>query len=295
VVAFNGDKQMNKMENCVDVNQMYSIGEVAKICNVSRKTLRFYEQLGLITPDYVCLENGYRYYTEKTMNLIPVIKYYKQMGFKLQEMGNVQNTGDYFYQETNFLAKLSELKREEQRIRNSYTAVSDWLGLLREGSIAIENQLSNVNVKYLDRESYVFMEQDFCYNYMDAVINIPWVNYLEEQGCEITGPVILHFENCEEKMHCKSRKMKVMQKPVSIANSETPLTFFGGQMFLSSYYLGDPSNVCQQYQKMLEWAKANDYRCSDEVYERYVIDYWSTMNADNFVTELLIPAEKLRK
>lgn len=138
MVAFNGDKQMNKMENCVDVNQMYSIGEVAKICNVSRKTLRFYEQLGLITPDYVCLENGYRYYTEKTMNLIPVIKYYKQMGFKLQEMGNVQNTGDYFYQETNFLTKLSALKREEQRISNSYTAVSDWLGLLREGAVAAE-------------------------------------------------------------------------------------------------------------------------------------------------------------
>lgn len=66
-------------------------------------------------------------------------------------------------------------------------------------------------------------------------------------------------------------------------------------MFLSSYYLGDPAEICQQYKKMLLWAKEHDYQCSDEVYERYVIDYWSTMNVDNFVIELLIPAEKNRK
>ncbi|MFD1902170.1 hypothetical protein GQR36_23155 [Enterococcus termitis] len=43
---------------------------------------------------------------------------------------------------------------------------------------------------------------------------------------------------------------------------------------------------------MLLWADEHEYRCSDEVYERYVIDYWSTMNVNNFVIELLIPAEK---
>ena len=28
----------------------YSIGEVSRICNVSKKTLRFYDKIGLISP-----------------------------------------------------------------------------------------------------------------------------------------------------------------------------------------------------------------------------------------------------
>ncbi|WP_348922599.1 MerR family transcriptional regulator [Enterococcus rotai] len=284
---------MNNTKICKKTNQMYSIGEVAKLCNVSRKTLRFYEQLGLLKPDHVSVENGYRYYTEETMNSIPVIKYYKQMGFKLQEMKGVQQTGDYFYQENIFLTKLEELKLEERRILNSYTAVSDWLGLIREGTLASENRIQSVNVKYFEQENYVFLEQEFRHNYMDAVINIPWVNYLEEQNCAITGPVILRFEDCEAgDFQCS--KMMIMQKPISIPNPKMPKRMIGGQMFLSSYHIGDLTNLAQQYKKMQSWAKENNYRCKNEVYQRYVIDYWSTMNVDNFVVELLIPAEKIR-
>lgn len=64
----------------------FSIGEVSKICNVSRKALRYYDQIGLISPDYINEENGYRYYSEDTLLYVPVLKYYKQMGFKLEEM-----------------------------------------------------------------------------------------------------------------------------------------------------------------------------------------------------------------
>ena len=31
-------------------------------------------------------ENGYRYYTLDTILRIPILKYYKQMGFRLEEM-----------------------------------------------------------------------------------------------------------------------------------------------------------------------------------------------------------------
>ncbi len=63
----------------------YSIGEVSKICNISRKALRYYDEIGLVSPDKIC-ENNYRYYSRQNMLLVPVIRYYKQMGFKLEEM-----------------------------------------------------------------------------------------------------------------------------------------------------------------------------------------------------------------
>ena len=64
--------------------QQYSIGEMSQLCNVSKKALRFYDKIGLISSlrhDY----NNYRLYTHDELLMVPVLKYYKQMGFKLDE------------------------------------------------------------------------------------------------------------------------------------------------------------------------------------------------------------------
>lgn len=42
---------------------MLSIGEFSKICQVSAKTLRYYDEIGLLRPEEINPENGYRYYS----------------------------------------------------------------------------------------------------------------------------------------------------------------------------------------------------------------------------------------
>lgn len=284
------------MDNCATKceKDLYTIGEVSKECKVSKKTLRFYEQLGIILPDKVCPENGYRYYSRDTMNLIPIIKYYKQMGFKLQEMSGVQASGSYFYHEYNFVNKLDELKKEEQEIKNRYTAVYDWHDLLREGTMAIENQIQDVSIKYLDKTLYYGLEQDFSYDYKEAVINIPWVNYLEENNCAITGPVILNFPSYEKKKAGEKQKAWIIQQPVGLFNPNVNQKEFGGMMYASLYHLGDPATIAEKYTKVEEWARQHEYICGPECYERYVIDYWATRETNKFVTEILIPISKVK-
>ncbi|MBW2186274.1 MAG: MerR family transcriptional regulator [Deltaproteobacteria bacterium] len=63
----------------------YSIGEVSKNCNISTKALRYYDKLGLIKSKRDDI-NNYRYYSKEALLAVPVIKYYKQMGFTLEEM-----------------------------------------------------------------------------------------------------------------------------------------------------------------------------------------------------------------
>lgn len=62
---------------------LLSIGELAGICDVSVKTLRFYDETGLITPVYVNPENNYRYYSTWQINRILTIKELKKIGFTL--------------------------------------------------------------------------------------------------------------------------------------------------------------------------------------------------------------------
>ena len=45
------------------MENLFSIGEVARYQNISKQTLIFYDKIGLFRPAYVDPHNGYRYYS----------------------------------------------------------------------------------------------------------------------------------------------------------------------------------------------------------------------------------------
>ncbi|BBP61652.1 MerR family transcriptional regulator [Pseudomonas sp. St316] len=61
------------------------IGELAQACAVSRDTLRFYEQRGLIAAQRSA--NGYRHYPADMVQLVLYIKTAQRLGFTLGEIG----------------------------------------------------------------------------------------------------------------------------------------------------------------------------------------------------------------
>lgn len=272
--------------------QLFTIGQVSRECHISKKALRFYEEIGVVIPDRICPVNGYRYYTRDTMNLIPVIKYYKQIGFKLQEIQGVQNNKTYFYHEQNFISKLDELTIEKQRIVDCHTAINDWYSLLREASMVIKNNLTHINIKFLPPTQYYYLEQPFNYEYQESVINIPWVNYLEKNNCEITGPVILNFSSFQEKMAGTITHARIIQQPVGQRRDTIPCQEIDHTIYASLYHIGDPKYITDKYQMIQKWADENDYTLDEGCFERYVVDYWSTTNIDDFVTEILVPLQK---
>lgn len=63
----------------------YTIGQVAKITGMPAKTLRFYEEQGVIkSADRQ--ENGYRYFTDENLEEIRLIKYARGLGLPLSEI-----------------------------------------------------------------------------------------------------------------------------------------------------------------------------------------------------------------
>lgn len=45
---------------------MMKINEFAQLCGTTAKTLRYYDDQGILPADYVSAENGYRYYNAET-------------------------------------------------------------------------------------------------------------------------------------------------------------------------------------------------------------------------------------
>lgn len=64
---------------------MLSIGQLAKRANVSNRTLRYYEELGLIRP-IERGENRYRYYHENQLDRLANIRMLQESGFSLKEI-----------------------------------------------------------------------------------------------------------------------------------------------------------------------------------------------------------------
>lgn len=65
---------------------MYRIGEFSILTGASVKTLRYYDQIGLLKPSYVDTYTNYRYYTEEELQNFKRIEYLKKLGFTLEEI-----------------------------------------------------------------------------------------------------------------------------------------------------------------------------------------------------------------
>lgn len=67
-------------------HKLLSIGEVSRMKGVSPKSLRYYEQLGILTPAYVDPHSGYRYYAMNQMIVVDVIITCIELGIPLKTL-----------------------------------------------------------------------------------------------------------------------------------------------------------------------------------------------------------------
>ena len=65
---------------------MLRISEFARAANVTVRTLRFYDEVGLLRPAHVSMHSGYRSYSPTQMAELNRIQAYKDMDFALDEI-----------------------------------------------------------------------------------------------------------------------------------------------------------------------------------------------------------------
>lgn len=113
---------------------MKSIGEFAKMNNVTVRALHHYEKLGLITPHKVDKSSGYRYYLEEQSKTLDMILLLKNIGFSLGGIKMMLENQE----DTNLVIKSLESKRIQAMIQidtfqKNYTLLSSILSKLKTG------------------------------------------------------------------------------------------------------------------------------------------------------------------
>lgn len=91
---------------------MYKIGELSKLCRIPVRTLRYYDEEGLLPPDYVDRFSGYRYYSASKLDDCYKIIALKELGFSLDDIKKQLHTKGL----PKLLVLLSEKEQELSKV-----------------------------------------------------------------------------------------------------------------------------------------------------------------------------------
>ena len=121
----------------MDRKGLFSIGEVSKLFHISVSSLRHYENVGLLHPEYTSLDTGYRYYGTEQFEVLNTIRYLRALDMPLTEIEDFLKNRDIskieeklMLQKKIVLEKQKELKRIEQKINHRLDGLSEAQNML---------------------------------------------------------------------------------------------------------------------------------------------------------------------
>lgn len=116
----------------------YKIGDVAKNLNISQRTVRYYEELGLIATERS--SGGYRVYNEAQIERLKTILALKEIGMPLEEISHLIHLRQQGATGSQTAPELLEyLKIKVDKLKNSIEKYSAWVKELEEVIKIVDN------------------------------------------------------------------------------------------------------------------------------------------------------------
>lgn len=124
----------------------FTIGEISKLFNLPIKTLRYYDEKGILKPAYINKENNYRYYSREQFMNIDVIKYCKLIGMSLEEIKVLMNSDGSIESMLDTMKRQSKLLDQKiQELSNIKKYLDD---IQRDIEGTLVHDLEKVFIKY---------------------------------------------------------------------------------------------------------------------------------------------------
>jgi len=151
------------------MNMEYSIHKLAQLAGVSTRTLRYYDEIGLLSPKRIS-SNGYRVYGQKEVDLLQQILFYRELEVPLDEIKCIVWSKDY-----DGLAALQEhlaaLKAKKQQIELLIRNVEKTIAATK-GEIAMKDseKFEGLKKKMIDENEKKY-GKEIREKYGDDVVN----------------------------------------------------------------------------------------------------------------------------
>lgn len=267
---------------------MLSIGEFSKICDVSTKTLRYYDETGLLKPEVINPENGYRYYAIEQLKTMLFIDRLKQYHFSLDAIRALLAEDPV---QERLRAALAQKYGELQAMMDGYACTlrqmqEDMRNM--ERGIPIMAYLDNIEVQLTETEPVNIlsirrvMRNDEYAKYIGELFQM-----VQAQRLTPTGAPMTFHHNPEYDPMANDMEIAVPVKEVVKGTRTLP-----GMLCAKVVYGGEYAGLTSVYARMQAWIEAEGYGIAEAPYEVYLTDPYKVKPEEN-VTEVYIPVRKL--
>ncbi|MHA9736628.1 MerR family transcriptional regulator [Robinsoniella peoriensis] len=272
---------------------MLSIGEFSNICKVSTKTLRYYAEIGLILPDEINPENGYRYYSVEQLETMLFINRLKSYNFSLEEIKAVLEADEL--QEEKLCQELTRKKKEMERqvteFQKTLNQLNDDISVLKQGK-SIMSYLENIDVQlvevpkmYLLSIRKMLTESEIAEEYGNCFHKI--FRKIADDNLTVPAPPMVLFHSDDFSPFGLDIEFAVPVKEYITGTRD-----FHPGLCLKTVVHGSYSGLSSVYTKQREWAEKEGYENNNALYEVYVTDPSQTADESGLITEVYYPVKK---
>ena len=273
------------------MEMLFSIGDMAKLFHLSVSSLRHYETVGLLRPERIDPDTGYRYYSTRQFEVLNTIRYLRALDLPLKEIDDFLQNRDIDRMEEKLrqqkaavMEKQQELQRIARKIDNrlqqlalAQTAVLDKIELVQapacrmvwlEGSLKIN--------KYVDMETPIGRLLRFD---AEAVV------FIEKVGVGISA------EHLQESSFSQYDGIFLVLDAEDRFQGETLL--LPETTCVRVRFRGSHPQSPKQYEKLLAYLHENRLEVAGFSREITMVDEGLTSDTEKFLTEISIPVKQI--
>lgn len=267
---------------------MYQIGLFSKMNQVTIKTLRHYDDIGLLKPAFVDEGTGYRFYTSEQTYKLHKINALKQFGFSLEEIGQMLNgeSRDHFLQrrKAELLAEIAEKTSRLTQVEYELT---------QENKTAAQYE---VVIKMLP-EVIVASKRMILKGYNDLFQVMPEMGEaMGKLGCVCAMPEYCFniYYDGEYKEHDIDAEMceavtEKKEDALGITFQVVPKVETAACLFHKGRYEDFP----KAYLALTLWMESNGYKPAGLPRESYIDGIWNREDHGQWLTEIQFPVTKI--
>lgn len=276
----------------MDIKELYSIGRISKICDISIQTLRYYDKMGILKPNIINEENNYRYYSHKQILHIKIIQQLRELDFSLAEIKR-------FIQREDSSVILRLLVQKKVEIKNKITSlmkIEDKLAAHIKNIQLIDqsDSMPYIELKNLPPRVVAFTRYHSpCNPDAFSVRYNELQETVKKNNWNVKGNLMAIYYDHYSVFDYNNADIEVcvqIDKPTQC--SDFIRTIPGGQ-YMTALHKGPYDTHPKSYILMMEWLEENRYEINGPSLERYIIDMFYTNNPENFITELQFPVKKV--
>lgn len=277
--------------------ELISIGELAKACHVSPKTLRHYAKLGILEPAYIDPESSYRYYRKEQLIWLVMIKRLKLRDFSLAEIQEFLNTRDISDIKNLYKAKAKAIDEEISRLEQAKDLLEKKAELFEsiprfDGK---KDEHLQVEIKKISERPIVFVQEKngFTLDHIaEAMSRLQSTR--EKYGLPVSGECCMSlFYHDYAKTLNNTTDYEMASVLSRLPNEDCPFvkTLPAG-LYATVVHQGSREGSIEAYEYLKSWTLKNGYQAQGPTIKVYLLSYAHTKSRDQIVSEFQVLVEK---